>query len=298
MIRPEMIQTFLTIVEYGNISAAANHMYAAQSNLSRQIKLLEEEVGVELIIRKKGINGISLTPYGEQFYQIARKWQQIMKEFDELKYQTPITEISIGALDRLNTFTLRDFYNLMLKEHDDIRLDIHTRHSHDIYSMMEAHLLDVGLVCELLPARNINIIPLYDEPMMVISPTVSRLPDVLDPKDLDPDKEIYSRWSEAFEIWHDQYWPGKQYRIHLGTTSMTLDYLNEPGTWSIVPVSVIHAMTNSKDITSHKLKVEPPKRRIYLLSQKNPNESRFNAISLFTDSLIRYLQKDPLIHLL
>lgn len=298
MIQPEMIQTFLTIVEYGNISAAANHMFAAQSNLSRQIKLLEEELGVKLLIRRKGISGVSLTGYGEEFYKIARKWQQIMKEFDELKYQTPITEISIGALDRLNTFGLRDLYNKILTEYDDIRLDIHTRHSDDIYSMMEAHRLDIGFVCLLLPAVNINITPLYDEPMMVISTAGNELGPIVRPEDLDPNKEIYSHWSEEFEIWHNQYWPGKKYRIHLGTTSMTLDYLNESGSWSIVPVSVVNAMMNSKNITSHTLAVEPPKRRIYLLTQKNPSENRKRAIDLFTDSLIQYLQKNPLIHLL
>jgi DNA-binding transcriptional LysR family regulator len=61
---PQMIQAFLSIVEYGNITAAANSLYTNQSSISKLIAQLEEETGTKLLIRRKGYSTVSLTPHG------------------------------------------------------------------------------------------------------------------------------------------------------------------------------------------------------------------------------------------
>ncbi len=76
MIDSEKIQAFLSVVEYGNITNAANAVFTTQSHLSKQIRSLEEEVGAKLIIRSKGHSEISLTPQGKEFLGIARKWEE------------------------------------------------------------------------------------------------------------------------------------------------------------------------------------------------------------------------------
>ncbi len=68
----------------------------------------------------------------------------------------------------MNSFTFRDLYKNMLKTHPEIRLDIHTRHSREIYTMMESHALDIGFVSSLLPVYNIRVRPVYSEPMFVV----------------------------------------------------------------------------------------------------------------------------------
>ncbi len=293
MVTPEMIQAFLSVVECGNITLAANNLFTTQSNLSKQIKMLEGELGVELLIRKKGHSTVSLTPYGKNFLQLSRNWETLMKEIYDVKNSRHITEVSIGALDRINSFTLTDFYNHILDHHTDIRIDTHTRHSRELYRMMEANQLDLALVSSLMPASNIKVTPLYKELMFVICSKETELGKIVKPSDLDPDKEVFSRWSDEFEIWHDQYWPGKQYRIHVGTTSMTPDYLTEKGRWSIMPVSTLRALLKSRQFTHHTLSEEPPKRTIYLLEQKQPRESREEGIRLIRNQLIQYLSKDP-----
>jgi len=122
MIDNEKIQAFLSVVQYGNITAAANAVFTTQSYMSKQIRMLEEELGTQLLIRSKGHSEVSLTPHGEEFLSIARKWEGLMKDFDQVRYSDNITEVSIGALDRINSFTLRDFYRSILVNHADIRL--------------------------------------------------------------------------------------------------------------------------------------------------------------------------------
>ena len=50
----EQIETFLTAVTYGSISAAAKYLYVSQSTISSRIQQLESELGVQLLIRQKG----------------------------------------------------------------------------------------------------------------------------------------------------------------------------------------------------------------------------------------------------
>ncbi len=56
------VQLFLAAAEEGSITAAAKRMHLTQPALSRQIKALEEELGVELFTR--GAHSVTLTPAG------------------------------------------------------------------------------------------------------------------------------------------------------------------------------------------------------------------------------------------
>ena len=118
-----------------------------------------------------------------------------MHDFQEVRNTESITEVSIGALDRINCFALSGFYRNILKTRPDIRIDTHTRHSKEIYRMMENRQLDLVLVSSLLPVHNLIITPLYYEIMFVVSSAESQLPKIVRPEDLDPSKEVYSRWS-------------------------------------------------------------------------------------------------------
>nr|WP_304058095.1 LysR family transcriptional regulator [Enterocloster clostridioformis] len=49
----EMVETFLTILKYENITSAAQSLYTSQSTVSHRLQLLENEVGVPLFIRRR-----------------------------------------------------------------------------------------------------------------------------------------------------------------------------------------------------------------------------------------------------
>ncbi|MHB1451186.1 MAG: LysR family transcriptional regulator [Coriobacteriia bacterium] len=65
------LQYFLAVAREGKFSTAAESSYVSQSSLSKQIKSLEEELGVDLFIRSS--KGATLTPAGEVFLEFATK---------------------------------------------------------------------------------------------------------------------------------------------------------------------------------------------------------------------------------
>ncbi|MBO6046913.1 MAG: LysR family transcriptional regulator [Erysipelotrichaceae bacterium] len=294
----EMINTFLNVYKYGNMTSAAANTFTTQSNMSKQIKLLEEELGVTLLIRKKGHASITLTPHGEAFLKLAQDYQSLMKEFEQIKNINDLTDISIGALDRMNTFTLVNYYRYALKAHPQIRLDTHTRHTREIYALMESNQLDLGFVTAFLPVNNVKITPLFEEDMCVVTSKDTDLGEIISPDELDPSLEIYSRWSDEFEIWHEQYWPGRDYRMHLGTASMAPDYLSEKGRWTIMPVGTLQTLLSSYELSFHHLNVDTPKTTVYLLESKNPHPNRIDLINTIKQEMIDYLQTNTLLRML
>ena len=66
------LKNFTEIVKNNfNISATAEKLYTSQPTLSKQMKMLEEELGLALFTRK-GKNLAGLTPMGEQVMELAR----------------------------------------------------------------------------------------------------------------------------------------------------------------------------------------------------------------------------------
>ncbi len=85
-----------------NLSVAADKLHTSQPGISKQIKLLEDELGVEIFVRN-GKRVTSVTPPGKAIIEIA---QRILHETDNLKQAAQdFTEEDSGKL------TIRPWYS-------------------------------------------------------------------------------------------------------------------------------------------------------------------------------------------
>nr|WP_300306082.1 LysR family transcriptional regulator [Halomonas sp.] len=89
------LKYFLAVVDAGSITAAAKRIPIAQPALTRQIRLLEESIGAQLLERDR--KGISLTPSGEFLYDNSRR---LISEFESMAKKT--RAISDGYSDSLS----------------------------------------------------------------------------------------------------------------------------------------------------------------------------------------------------
>ena len=78
----QQLKYLLAIVDNGlNITAAAERLYTSQPGVSKQLKLLEEELGVQLFVRKgKSLSGITLAGH-----QVISRARSIMREVEEIR---------------------------------------------------------------------------------------------------------------------------------------------------------------------------------------------------------------------
>ena len=67
------IELFLTLAENKNFTKTANAHNTTQPTVSRQIQMLEEELGTCLFIRNR--RSIHITKSGEAYYKLFQKWK-------------------------------------------------------------------------------------------------------------------------------------------------------------------------------------------------------------------------------
>lgn len=76
----QQLRYLIAIAEYGSINAAANNMYASQSNLSTAVHDLESELGITIFTRSN--RGVTLTNDGTELLGYAR---QVIEQADMLE---------------------------------------------------------------------------------------------------------------------------------------------------------------------------------------------------------------------
>src|SRR5215510_9218135 len=81
------LEMFRTVAEENTFSRAAERLRVSQSAISRQVKLLEEELGGRLLHR--GARRVALTPAGELLLRTAHR---VSRELEEATSQISDTQ--------------------------------------------------------------------------------------------------------------------------------------------------------------------------------------------------------------
>lgn len=136
MLKTELLESFVAIVESGNLSKAAEKMCRTQSALSLQIKKLEEVVGQPLFVRDN--RGVSLTESGKTLLSYAHKMLQLnYKALNELRAGPTHEVIRIGIptdyITRYLSSCLLDF----IREFTFIELVIDTDVSGNLFKRLD-----------------------------------------------------------------------------------------------------------------------------------------------------------------
>jgi DNA-binding transcriptional LysR family regulator len=80
--RIELIETFVCIVEAGNLSAAANRLGTSQPTISRRLQILEKWLGMKLL--QRSTHAMNLTQDGERFFargqELLENWRTMEED--------------------------------------------------------------------------------------------------------------------------------------------------------------------------------------------------------------------------
>lgn len=291
----EQVETFLAAVSCGTISAAAETLFVSQSTVSSRIQQLEQELGIPLLIRKKGHRTIELTSYGKEFIPIASQWASLWKDTQNLKKKPSLQTLRIAGVDAVNNYTLLPFYRQQMQQYPNTRLSLNTFHSTEINSRVQSRDIDIGFVFS-RRVRYPEVIskPIYRELMYLVCPKDSPYYDGIHPQQLDVSNEIFLRWGQDYQQWHDRHWnPSALPLITVNTGSMLRHYLTEPERWAIAPMSVVQVICHSGDLVWHSMQQGPAPRICYQLTNRYPKTSHQKQIERFTQQLDLFIAENP-----
>jgi len=161
----QQLKYLLAIVDNGlNITAAADRLYTSQPGVSKQLKLLEEELGLQLFMRK-GKSLERVTPAGEKVIERARV---IMLEVDNIRclaneyYQEEEGTLTIATTHTQARYVLPEVVREFRDRYPRVHLNLHQGTSEQIADMTGSGEIDFAIATgseELF--NNLLLIPAY-----------------------------------------------------------------------------------------------------------------------------------------
>lgn len=140
------LQYFHAVVRTGSFTEAAEECFISQSAISQQIKALENDLGVKLLVREN--RSFHLTKAGEYLY---RKGGQLLEDFERIKNET----IQIGCgnqnvlrLGYLKTYSGSELLNAVLEYNDiypNTQVHIQNGNHEALYHLLNSNQLDLAL---------------------------------------------------------------------------------------------------------------------------------------------------------
>lgn len=290
------IETFLAILETGNITAAANRLYVGQTTVSHRVQLLEEELGVSLFHRQKGKRSIALTAAGEHFVPIAHQWLSLWRDTQNLQSQNFRQNVCIGSVDLVNNYTFVPFYKRLLREYPELCLDIRTHHSEEIPLLLSNHTLDIGYVFNQVGLPDLYAKPIYREKMYLVCSAENDYHDEMEAEGLLPRNEIYLYWGRDLEAWHNTRWPSRDYLLKVNNGSLVGHYITDaPNRWAIVPMSLVSVLKDNPKVVSYTLKDPPPPRVCYQLTHRFPKPSMEGILAEIGRTMASFVEESTAI---
>lgn len=288
------IETFLTIVNTKSLSRAAELLFVTQPTVSQRLKALEDEMGIVMLDRRKGLRAIELTPKGEQFVPIAMRWMEVWQEILLLKASNEKLPLSLGCEGDLQAFLLAPLFQKIAGDQENTLFDlsVSAASAAEIYQKVASGALDIGLSFESLNMKNVLVEPVFSEPHYILRMPVSGEPrrTAYHPSELDSRDELQFDCSPGYRLWHDRWFASSQNpREKIVDPSSLPAHTTRPEDWSVVPASLVRAFTSFSQVTGYEILSPPPPRICYLVTQKTPRESRIKSIQLFNDFLMQYI---------
>jgi len=170
----KQLKYLLGVVDNGlNITTAADRLYTSQPGISKQLKQLEQEIGVRIFTRK-GKSLVALTPGGQTIVKLARRIARDVENIGSLGRE--LTAEAEGTLSIATTHTqaryvLPEILSQFHRRYPKVNLELHQGTSEQIAALVAENAVDLAIATEsreLFP--EMNLLPCFDWDRIVLMP--------------------------------------------------------------------------------------------------------------------------------
>ena len=180
-----MLRYFVAVADAGSITAAAERVCVAQSALSRHIRELEVDLGVDLIRRMP--RGIQLTAAGGTLYESAtRILDEAARVRDLVADRNASTELNVvlGTSPTLGRVLVPGLFERCSRSPTGLSLSVREAFTPMLLDWLERRLIDIAIVTNPETNRPFMFRPLLGEPFALVCPATHRRGIVVTPEQL------------------------------------------------------------------------------------------------------------------
>jgi len=184
----KQLKYLISIVDNGlNITSAAERLYTSQPGISKQLKQLEAELGMQLFTRK-GKSLAAVTPAGTEVIERARK---ILREVGNItSLASDMTGEQEGRLSIATTHTqaryvLPDVVRQFNEHYPKVDLELHQGTSEQIAELVNSNQVDFAIATGSQKLfSNLTLLPIYHWNRITLVPNQHPLAREMKPVDL------------------------------------------------------------------------------------------------------------------
>lgn len=171
------LATFLHVAELGSLSKAADRLNIAQPALGRQVRLLEQELGVPLFSRHG--RGMTPTPAGRTLVERATAILRLVEDARaEVAAERGAVKgrVSLGVPPTVGEVIAGRLIERFLHEHPAVSIRIVPAFSGYLLDMLQRGEVDLAVMYETATSRHVRAEPLIEERLSLVGPPGTRLP--------------------------------------------------------------------------------------------------------------------------
>lgn len=294
------IEIFQAIVNEKSIQKAAEFLYMSPTTVGSRLKSLEQELGVELIERKKGVKTSSLTDRGTRFLVLARQMLSLMNACERLHHDEMSVPLTIATADSYLQHNLVPLYRRIAQNQSLFPLDIQLYPSDMIYPLVSRLAAHIGFALYKVNYTDVTVTPLFSDDVVVVVPASSPISgSSIHPNALNPSKEYFIGsdknqnvgWGAAFNAWHREWFNvDSTPRVRVNSVSILSYFLDDVDYWTLLPRTLANGYQTQHHLKILDLEVPAPQRTCYMLTNRMAPESIKKEIDLFCQYLHLYLQ--------
>ena len=245
----KQIKYFVETVRRGGMTQASEHLYIAQSTISKAIKSIENEYDITLFDRSQ--KQIKLTDIGQTFYDNSLEFLALFEKLslemnDVMNVQKGHIRIALSPMMNVQLFTdsLNQFHQLYPK----VTYEVMEGGGKIVENLTETDEVDIGITTLPVDATLFHSVPLYNEELLLV---VSKDHALAQQEKVD----LAELKEEEFVLFHDDYYLKDQIienckRLgfypktvaNISQISFIANMINQGIGISVVPESLVHLM--------------------------------------------------------
>jgi len=164
------LEMFRAVAEEGSFTRAGERLHVSQSAVSRQVKLLEDELGGVLLHRRG--RKVTLTHPGELLLKTAnrlfRDMQDVVWQISET-HQLHRGSLRLGGGMTVCIYILPKLLKKYRSLYKQVDLRVTSGTSEGILKLLRNHEVDVGLLTLPIVEKDLEVVPALKEEMVVVT---------------------------------------------------------------------------------------------------------------------------------
>lgn len=294
------LRTLVHVAELGSLSKAAERLNIVQPALSRQIRMLEEELGMRLFDRHG--RGMILTKAGQE---VVKRASRVLSDLEDLKAGAVAEgsslsgSIAIGLPPTVSELLSVPLVNSFRQRHPNVKISFVSAYSGYLLDWLQRGDIDVSILYDLRGSHTLRFVPILQEALYAVGAAGSGLhPDMALPfKRLETAPLLLPSRGHGLRDLVDRLAARQELTLDISIEANSFgtlkDLVRNGHGWTILPFAAIHSDVKA-GLLSHAPLADPtPVRRLALAYRDDTSSARLarSTVHIMQDLIVDLVQR-------